>query len=69
MCPRAARARGEAEAAGELSGARGGGAFYSALRLYESLGFRESGRLLAFVAVGTLRFDKVFCMLDLRPEQ
>ncbi|WP_413752165.1 hypothetical protein [Streptomyces sp. R-74717] len=40
-----------------------------ALRLYESLGFREYGRLPAFVAVGTLRFDKGFCMLGLRPEQ
>ncbi|KUL51424.1 GCN5 family acetyltransferase [Streptomyces sp. NRRL F-4489] len=37
-----------------------------ALRLYRSLGFREYGRLPAFVAVGERRWDKVFYMLDLR---
>lgn len=37
-----------------------------ALRLYRSLGFTEYGRLPAFVAVGERRYDKVFCMLDLR---
>ncbi|MEV7569494.1 GNAT family N-acetyltransferase [Streptomyces tanashiensis] len=37
-----------------------------ALRLYESLGFTEYGRLPDFVAVGARRYDKVFCMLDLR---
>ncbi|MFE7115602.1 GNAT family N-acetyltransferase [Streptomyces sp. NPDC057654] len=40
----------------------------NALRLYRSLGFSEYGRLPAFVAVGELRFDKVFYMLDLRAE-
>ncbi|MEU5087566.1 GNAT family N-acetyltransferase [Streptomyces sp. NPDC021356] len=39
-----------------------------ALRLYRSLGFTEYGRLPAFVAVGVHRYDKVFCMLDLRRE-
>nr|BFD87895.1 hypothetical protein StreXyl84_72960 [Streptomyces sp. Xyl84] len=39
-----------------------------ALRLYRSLGFTEYGRLPAFVAVGEDRYDKVFCMLDLRRE-
>lgn len=37
-----------------------------ALRLYQSLGFTEYGRLPAFVAVGERRYDKVFHMLDLR---
>ncbi|MEU0063801.1 GNAT family N-acetyltransferase, partial [Streptomyces albidoflavus] len=37
-----------------------------ALRLYRSLGFTEYGRLPGFVAVGERRYDKVFCMLDLR---
>ncbi|MEU1468068.1 N-acetyltransferase [Streptomyces sp. NPDC005761] len=37
-----------------------------ALQLYRSLGFTEYGRLPDFVAVGVARFDKVFCMLDLR---
>ena len=40
----------------------------SALHLYRTLGFREYGRLPAFVAVGTERYDKVFCMRDLREE-
>ncbi|MFW6692516.1 GNAT family N-acetyltransferase [Streptomyces sp. MAR4 CNX-425] len=39
----------------------------AALRLYRSLGFTEYGRLPGFVAVGERRYDKVFCMLDLRP--
>ncbi|GAB3588364.1 hypothetical protein GCM10027445_69350 [Amycolatopsis endophytica] len=38
----------------------------NALRLYRSLGFSEYGRLPGFVAVGERRYDKVFCMLDLR---
>ncbi|MFI6652701.1 GNAT family N-acetyltransferase [Streptomyces sp. NPDC050529] len=38
----------------------------AALRLYRSLGFTEYGRLPDFVAVGEARYDKVFCMLDLR---
>lgn len=38
----------------------------AALRLYRSLGFTEYGRLPDFVAVGEHRYDKVFCMLDLR---
>ncbi|MFF9087445.1 GNAT family N-acetyltransferase [Streptomyces sp. NPDC014991] len=38
----------------------------SALHLYRSLGFTEYGRLPDFVAVGERRYDKVFCMLDLR---
>ena len=37
-----------------------------ALELYRSLGFREYGRLPGFVAVGPDRYDKVFCMIDLR---
>ncbi|MFB8144232.1 GNAT family N-acetyltransferase [Streptomyces parvus] len=37
-----------------------------ALGLYRSLGFGEYGRLPGFVAVGELRYDKVFQMLDLR---
>lgn len=37
-----------------------------ALDLYRSLGFTECGRLPDFVAVGERRYDKVFCMLDLR---
>ncbi|MEU3771898.1 N-acetyltransferase [Streptomyces sp. NPDC032472] len=37
-----------------------------ALGLYRSLGFTEYGRLPAYVAVGELRYDKVFYMLDLR---
>jgi ribosomal protein S18 acetylase RimI-like enzyme len=40
----------------------------NALRLYRSLGFVEYGRLPDFVAVGEQRYDKVFCMLDLRRE-
>ncbi|MFE6037636.1 GNAT family N-acetyltransferase [Streptomyces sp. NPDC056452] len=39
-----------------------------ALHLYRSLGFSEYGRLPDFVAVGARRYDKVFCMLDLRRE-
>ncbi|MCM2430588.1 GNAT family N-acetyltransferase [Streptomyces sp. RKAG337] len=38
----------------------------NALHLYRSLGFTEYGRLPDFVAVGDRRYDKVFCMLDLR---
>lgn len=38
----------------------------NALHLYRSLGFTEYGRLPAFVAIGKQRYDKVFCMLDLR---
>lgn len=38
----------------------------TALHLYRSLGFTEYGRLPDFVAVGERRYDKVFCMLDLR---
>jgi ribosomal protein S18 acetylase RimI-like enzyme len=38
----------------------------AALALYASLGFRVYGRLTDFVAVGALRYDKVFCVLDLR---
>lgn len=38
----------------------------NALGLYRSLGFAEYGRLPDFVAVGALRYDKVFYMLDLR---
>lgn len=38
----------------------------NALHLYRTLGFREYGRLPAFVAVGEQRYDKVFSMLDLR---
>ena len=37
-----------------------------ALALYRSLGFKEYGRLADFVAVGHLRYDKVFYALDLR---
>ncbi|MFZ3473914.1 N-acetyltransferase family protein [Streptomyces sp. 4.24] len=40
-----------------------------ALRLYASLGFTEYGRLPDFVAVGERRYDKVFCMVDLRGSQ
>ncbi|MER7948715.1 GNAT family N-acetyltransferase [Streptomyces sp. NPDC096079] len=40
-----------------------------ALRLYRSLGFTEYGRLPDFVAVGERRYDKVFCMLDLRERE
>ncbi|MFE0648600.1 GNAT family N-acetyltransferase [Streptomyces sp. NPDC059534] len=40
-----------------------------ALRLYRSSGFSEYGRLPGFVAVGTRRYDKVFCMLDFRRER
>ncbi|MGW6708012.1 N-acetyltransferase family protein [Streptomyces sp. NPDC054956] len=40
-----------------------------ALGLYASLGFTEYGRLPDFVAVGERRYDKVFCMLDLRVSQ
>jgi ribosomal protein S18 acetylase RimI-like enzyme len=38
----------------------------AALGLYASLGFTEYGRLPGFVAVGDRRYDKVFCMIDLR---
>jgi ribosomal protein S18 acetylase RimI-like enzyme len=38
----------------------------NALHLYRSLGFTEYGRLPDFVAVGDRRYDKVFCMVDLR---
>ncbi|SEL37441.1 GNAT family N-acetyltransferase [Streptacidiphilus jiangxiensis] len=38
----------------------------NALHLYRNLGFTEYGRLPDFVAVGERRYDKVFCMLDLR---
>jgi ribosomal protein S18 acetylase RimI-like enzyme len=38
----------------------------NALHLYRSLGFTEYGRLPDFVAVSDRRYDKVFCMLDLR---
>ncbi|MER6171523.1 N-acetyltransferase [Streptosporangium sp. NPDC001681] len=41
----------------------------NALHLYRSLGFSEYGRLPDFVAVGARRFDKVFYMLNLRPER
>ena len=37
-----------------------------ALALYRSLGFNEYGRLVDFVAVGHLRYDKVLYALDLR---
>jgi ribosomal protein S18 acetylase RimI-like enzyme len=37
-----------------------------AARLYASLGFEQYGRLRGFVAVGDLRYDKVFYALDLR---
>jgi ribosomal protein S18 acetylase RimI-like enzyme len=37
-----------------------------ALGLYRTLGFTEYGRLKDFVAVGHLRYDKVFYALDLR---
>jgi ribosomal protein S18 acetylase RimI-like enzyme len=42
-----------------------------ALALYHSLGFTDYGRLPAFVAIGPTRWDKVFCLLDLRthPQQ
>ncbi|MFE2869056.1 GNAT family N-acetyltransferase [Embleya sp. NPDC059259] len=38
----------------------------NALHLYRSLGFVEYGRLHDFVAIGSARYDKVFCSLDLR---
>ena len=38
----------------------------AALHLYESLGFRVYARLPEFVAVDRNRFEKVFCVLDLR---
>ncbi|MFF7243377.1 GNAT family N-acetyltransferase [Embleya sp. NPDC008237] len=38
----------------------------NALHLYRSLGFVEYGRLHDFVAVGSARYDKVFCSVDLR---
>ncbi|WP_051939194.1 GNAT family N-acetyltransferase [Phaeacidiphilus oryzae] len=41
---------------------------HNALALYRSLGFTEYGRLPDFVAVGERRYDKVFCMIDLRRE-
>jgi ribosomal protein S18 acetylase RimI-like enzyme len=37
-----------------------------AVELYESLGFRRYGRLERFVAVGDVRYDKLFYALDLR---
>ncbi len=37
-----------------------------ALALYRTLGFNEYGRLIDFVAVGHLRYDKVLYALDLR---
>ncbi len=37
-----------------------------AAALYESLGFRQYGRLERFVAVGDRRWDKLFYALDLR---
>jgi ribosomal protein S18 acetylase RimI-like enzyme len=37
-----------------------------AAKLYKSLGFTEYGRLPRFVAVGTMRHDKVLYALDLR---
>jgi ribosomal protein S18 acetylase RimI-like enzyme len=37
-----------------------------ALHLYRSLGFTQYGRLKDFVAVGSQRYDTVFCALDLR---
>ncbi|MDG4827585.1 N-acetyltransferase [Asanoa sp. WMMD1127] len=37
-----------------------------ALALYRTLGFNEYGRLVDFVAVGHLRYDKVLYALDLR---
>jgi ribosomal protein S18 acetylase RimI-like enzyme len=37
-----------------------------ALALYGSVGFGIYGRLKDFVAVGAMRYDKVFCVLDLR---
>ncbi len=37
-----------------------------AAQLYRSLGFTEYGRLPRFVAVGTMRYDKVLYALDLR---
>jgi ribosomal protein S18 acetylase RimI-like enzyme len=37
-----------------------------ALALYRSLGFNEYGRLVDFVAVGHLRYDKVLYAIDLR---
>lgn len=40
----------------------------NALRLYRLLGFTEYGRLPDFVAVGERRHDKVFYMLDFRPQ-
>jgi ribosomal protein S18 acetylase RimI-like enzyme len=40
----------------------------SALRLYQSLGFTEYGRLPDFVAVGERRYEKVFYMVDLRQQ-
>src|SRR3954471_6537967 len=38
----------------------------TAIRLWESSGFEEYGRLTDFVAVGTTRYDKTFWVLDLR---
>ena len=37
-----------------------------ALALYRTLGFNEYERLVDFVAVGHLRYDKVFYAIDLR---
>ncbi|MED1467018.1 GNAT family N-acetyltransferase [Bacillus salipaludis] len=37
-----------------------------AAKLYRSLGFTEYGRLPRFVAVGTMRYDKVLYAIDLR---
>ncbi|MYS83633.1 GNAT family N-acetyltransferase [Streptomyces sp. SID5474] len=38
----------------------------NALHLYRSLGFVEYGRLHDFVAIGSARYDKIFCSIDLR---
>jgi ribosomal protein S18 acetylase RimI-like enzyme len=38
----------------------------AAAHLYASLGFEQYGRLRGFVAVGDLRYDKVFYAIDLR---
>ncbi|WP_230203715.1 GNAT family N-acetyltransferase [Bacillus massiliigorillae] len=39
---------------------------FRAAKLYNSLGFKEYGRLPRFVAVGTARYDKILYALDLR---
>ena len=41
----------------------------TAAQLYASLGFEQYGRLRGFVAVGDLRYDKVFYALDLRVDR